>query len=355
MGGSALVIRTLVALLGLAFALPLLGASGFAPPVVVIYPITSSGDVDRATGGNISLALATRMTQIGSVTVKPAVPGTERAKYLDAAIAIGADYYITGFLTPIGADASLVTQVVSTHSGSVVFSTTATVKTYGDAIAQAEVLQAALLRHAGRGLAALDAPPPAPSASPPPNANAGSLDIGKVLGKRKRGEPTPTPTPTSTTSAPSRIAAAAAAPATSPSPAATTAAAVRISYGTLLFAVAGALEGDRATVASRAIVDGFRRVNRSVGILNVPLGANLGNAAAICAANAGTRELANAFVVEGQDEAGDLRVQLDLATYDCAGRPLVSKRATATARKREGFADAVARAAFEATASINGR
>lgn len=303
--------------------MPLLGASPiFDSPIVVIYPITSTGGIDRDAGGNLALLIATKLTELGSVTVKPSIPGTTRAQFLENAVAVGADYYVTGFLTPIGADSSLITQVVSTHSGSVVFSTTGVVRTYADAIAQVDVIRSAILRHAGRGLAALDAPPPAPSATPASIARGGAVDIGKAFGKRKRGNALASPAP--------------------PAPA----------NERLFFAVAGNLDSAQATAATRAIVAGFARVRRPVAVLGVALGDNLKNAAAICAANAGSRELDSATILRSGSTADETRVQVDLAAYDCAGKLTASSRATAVARGRDGLDDAFTKAASDATRDL---
>lgn len=162
-----------------ACALPLFGA-GFGAPGVVVYPTTSMGGNDPSSGGNIALLIATKLTELGGITVKRTTP----------ALALGADYYVTGFLSPVGLDNSLITQVVSTQSGSVVFSTTTSVRTYADAVAQADVIRMAILHHADRGLAAFDAPPTAPSTSPSPLAKNGNVNLTEAL--RKRAKPAST-------------------------------------------------------------------------------------------------------------------------------------------------------------------
>ncbi len=361
------------ALLALAIVVPLIGASsGFAAPVVVIYPITSSGAIEASAGGNLALIIATKLTQLGGVTIKPPTPGTERAKFLDAANASGADYYVTGFLTPIGADNSLITQVVSTHSGSVVFSTTGIVRTYEDALAQVDALHSAILRHAGRGLAALDAPPPPPSRSPPPVANEGSVDIGKALHKRRRGHPassaTPTARPSSLPSAPAPGAPATRSAALPSATASAVAGATQAAKpavvaarpatrAALLFVVDGPLQADVAAQATTAIARALTNLGRPTAIMGITLGTNLRRAAAICAASPGTAELDAATMVVGQNDTGAARVQLDLSSYDCAGTALGTQRAmtTATARGAAGLHDAIARAATAATKALTAR
>jgi len=327
-------LRFSLALLALAFVAPLLGAtSAYGEPGVVVYPITSSGGIDAAAGGNIAVVIATKLTQLGGVNVLPSTPGTERAKYLVAATASGADYYITGFLTPIGSESSLITQVVSTQSGSIIFSATGTVRTYADALAQVDALHTAIVRHAGRGIAAREAAPPVPSSSPPPTASEGSVDIGRALRKRKRGatsrNPSPSPSPLRGTSA------------VPPLPAAT-------GPATFLLTIEGAPASEE-TQAMRALVDGFARARRPVTVLGEALGATPGRAQALCAARLGARELDTATMVIGHDERGSERVQLDLTAYDCNGTQVRTRRALATVSRRGTVRDAIARAARDAT------
>ena len=89
--------------------------------------------------------------------IKPATPVSPKAAFLEAARLRGADYYVTGYLTPLGDEVSLLIQVVSTYSGTVVWSTTTQVRTYAEAAGQSDIIRDAILRHAGRSLAALEA------------------------------------------------------------------------------------------------------------------------------------------------------------------------------------------------------
>ncbi|MBD5656261.1 MAG: hypothetical protein IAI50_13940, partial [Candidatus Eremiobacteraeota bacterium] len=193
--------RLLFTLWAISFALPLLGAtpSAYPAPIVVVYPLTQTGGTTADAGSNIAILLATKLGQLGGITVKPYTPGTQRPQYLENAIKEDADYYVTGFLTPLGSEISMISQVVSTHSGSVVYSTSVSASTYADAAGQADLLHDAILRHAGRGLAALDAPPPAPSSTPEPDRSKG-VDITKALRHRQRATPAPSPSPTAAAS-----------------------------------------------------------------------------------------------------------------------------------------------------------
>jgi hypothetical protein len=131
--------------------------------------------------------LATRLQALGGLTVKPFTPGTVRADYLTAARGENADYYVTGFLAPIGSEVSLITQVVTTNSGLVVWSSTTTIRTYGDAGAQADPLHQAILAHAGRALSAI--PAQSAAATPQPaTSDAASFNVTRALGRHRKDQ-----------------------------------------------------------------------------------------------------------------------------------------------------------------------
>ncbi len=300
----------------LSLALPLLGAGvGLEAPSVVVYPITTTGSADDAAGGNVALLIATRLTQLGDIAVKAATPGTDRTKFLSAANALGADYYVTGFLTPLGVDNSLVLQVVSTETGSVVYSTTASVRTYADAVAQAETLRAAILHHAGRALATIDAQPEPTADSGA--AHDGSLNLTKALRRRTRATPASTPMPSAAASA-------------APTPAAVG----------LLFRASGKLDDRTRAAATVAIARALGRVALPIVTLDVELGDRLAAARAICSTTPGAVALYAAMASVGAN------VGLDVTEYACNGRILGSARALARTRGRGGLASAL-----DATAS----
>jgi hypothetical protein len=155
-------------------ALPLLGASmAFSAPVVVIYPYIGTAGLDPDAGGKLAVVMATQLSQYGDLNILPATPGTDRAQFLTAARAIGADYYVTGYLTPLGTQVSLVSQVVSVATGILVWSNTEEIGTYGEAVGQGDAIHQAILRHAGRAFASIDEPPSA--TSPPRSQEQGNI------------------------------------------------------------------------------------------------------------------------------------------------------------------------------------
>ncbi|HTV72578.1 MAG TPA: hypothetical protein VME66_02590 [Candidatus Acidoferrales bacterium] len=156
-----------------ALALPLFGADTAVAPVVVVYPYSTTSGVAEDAGGKIAVVIATQLSQFGDLDILPATPGTDRTQFLTAAQAQNADYYVTGYLTPLGDEVSLVSQVVSVATGILVWSNTEEVTTYGQAVGQADAIHQAILEHAGRAFASIDEPPPSTSA--PRNQEQGNL------------------------------------------------------------------------------------------------------------------------------------------------------------------------------------
>jgi TolB-like protein len=185
----------------LCLAVPMLGAStALSAPVVVIYPYVGTSGIDADAGGKLAVVMATQLSQYGDLNITPATPGTDRAQFLAAARAVGADYYVTGYLTPLGTEVSLVSQVVSVATGILVWSNTEEISTYGEASGQADAIHQAILQHAGRAFASIDEPPSA--TSPPRNQEPGN--IVQAFGRHGSHETRPrsSPSPFATPSAP---------------------------------------------------------------------------------------------------------------------------------------------------------
>ncbi len=190
--------RSLHLAFALIFALgtiPLLGAvTILAPPVVVVFPLTVGSGGEPEAGSNIAVLLAQRLAQAGGVDVKPYPPGTQRPEFLTTARSMNADYYVTGFLTPLGEQVSLITQVVSVASGTIIASNTALVKTYNEAAGQADTLREEILHHAGRALASIgSAPRETPAPTKPPEKTSGN--VSGLFKRKKKTASTPAPSP----------------------------------------------------------------------------------------------------------------------------------------------------------------
>jgi len=398
--GTKTLIRSLAfwIVVALASAVPLVSAATdlFPEPIVVVYPFTVSGSSGTSTvGGNVALLLATRLGELGGLTVKPFTPGTVRADYLTAARGENADYYVTGFLAPIGSEVSLITQVVTTNSGLVVWSNTTTIRTYGDASAQADPLHQAILAHAGRALSAI--PVQSAAATPQPaTSDAASFNVTRALGRHRKGQPaaaTASPSPavvaqvSATPAVPavsavrasagagpvsatpqaaavvpaSASASPAAAPAgTTPPPSAgrnrSTAAGIAVAAagpvspgppGALITSVGGT--GDAATrdYAGSALAAALRRAGVTRGG-NVPISGTdaVAHAADLCRANAGSQMLyVPTVAVAG---SGRRSVTVDIDAYDCSGKATGSQHDVETAWGRRGLERALDRATQKA-------
>ncbi len=313
-------------------AIALIGAdvSPFPAPVIVVYPLTSTGGTPAEIGGNIAILLSTKLEQLGGLTVKPYTPGTDRPQYLSAALAIGADYYITGFLTPVGNDVSLITQVVSTHSGSIVYSTTQVVRTYGDVIGQADDLRTAILHHAGRGFAAVQQPSPAAAdAAPVQNKNGGGVNLTRALGHHDRGAP-----------------AAGSSPAAGPSAAATVA---LVDSGGRFAGLVTQFDGDgtdaQKSYAQNSLAAALRNAGMSGGgPLPVSAAGAVKSAKALCDANAGARLIFASTLGLGTGTYGKDSATLSVAAHACDGTLIDQEQAVENAAQRGGVSGAIDRA-----------
>jgi TolB-like protein len=314
--------RFLAVVLAASLALPLLAATPSAftiKPIVVVYPFTATGSsIDREASSRLATILATQMANTGQVTVIPPPPGTERKDYLSVARSHNADYYISGYMSPLGNGVSLVEQVVSTTTGIVVYSQSAQINTYDEAAGQGDDLATFIARHANRGLAAIPTAPPQ-STSPTPAPSGGpEANLGKLFGRRKKNAATPKPAPTpkpaatepakllvNVTPTPTpRPATVAVAPPPTPAPATG-----RASEGIAVVAVEG---GADATLREYATQRLLARTN----------GERAANRAAACAARPVRAVLAGTLGVRSDPQFGGGSATFELTATDCAGKVL---------------------------------
>ena len=326
------------ALVLLVFALPLIGAteSPYPPPVVVVYPITASGGASPDAGGQIAILLSTRLAALGGLNVKPFTPGTTRAQFLDAALAQSADYYVTGYLAPVGEDVSFVAQVVSTHSGSIIYSSTQLVHTFGDAAAQAEPLHDAILHHAGRGLAALEAAPPQPSVSPSSKTGGGGINISKAF-SHKGAPVAPSAAPSAAAAVPTATAVSQVAPA-----------------GTTALVIATSGNGDDAdrTYAASALSAALDRAGGHSSVVALGLGDVTAHASELCRLNPGVATFYAGTLGLNRARHHGTSVAYDLIAYDCNAAPLGHEHVVLPA-DGGGIRTTIDRAADEAVAGLH--
>ena len=137
-------------------------------PVVVIYPFDVQAGVDPRLGIAIAVILAKVMTAAGGISVLPVPQNVKRADFLTNARAGRADFYISGYVTPVGDRGSVVEQVVSVDSGTILFSQTAQVGTEVDVASQSLLAREQILAFVGRGTQNVETQPantPAPTST----------------------------------------------------------------------------------------------------------------------------------------------------------------------------------------------
>jgi hypothetical protein len=309
----------------------------FAPPVVVVYPFTvAGGSMSPQVGGDVALLIADRLAAIGGLDVKPFTPGTERPDYLTAAEKQSADYYVAGFLTPIGSEVSLIVQVVSTYGGTVEWSSTSTIRTYNDAVAQADGVHDAIIRHAQRSLDSLGAAPP-PTTPEPTGKDAAGFSLNHILGRKHHDviAPEPSPSPESVAVAPQSqaVAAAAAAP------------------GALVANVGGSAQADVRSYAASALADAIRRIAAMrAGGIPVDSANAIARTADLCKANGSSADTiyTSSLAVDAQTN----EISLDVSAYDCNGKRLGTQHVSTSVGRRENVRDAVSRAAVQAVVAL---
>jgi hypothetical protein len=169
-------------------------------PVVIVYPFDVQTGADPRIGTAIAQILGQEMAAAGGITVRPIPQGVKRTDFLENARAANADFYIGGYVTPVGDSAAVVEQVVSVESGVILFSQTAQVSTVADVASQSLLARSQILAFVGRGTEQVGAQA---SNTPAPTSTNGAQvpisGIGSIVDsvfKHKGGAHTPTPGPT---------------------------------------------------------------------------------------------------------------------------------------------------------------
>jgi TolB-like protein len=168
-------------------------------PVVVVYPFDVQTGVDPRLGSAIAQILAQEMAAAGGISVLPVANNIKRADFLDNARAARADFYISGYVTPVGDRASVVEQVVSVESGVILFSQTAQVATVADVASQSLLAREQILAFVGRGTENVETQPsntPAPTSTNGAQVPLSGLSsIVNSVFKHKGSSHSPTPAP----------------------------------------------------------------------------------------------------------------------------------------------------------------
>jgi hypothetical protein len=336
------------------FAAPAAAAavSAAGQPVVVVYPFTVSGPTDPEAGGRLAVLFATELAQEGGLNVKPATPGTDRAHFLSAAISAGADYYVTGFVTPLGDEVSLVDQIVSTYSGIVVWSDTKQIRTYDEAAGQADLIRAAILRHAGRTLAQLDEPAPKATQTSPPTTTKNSGNFLGLFGHKPKATPVPAPsasgTPPPGYQPPAGSATHPPAPAAPPAPNGRTQnVAAAQGAKAIVVGIGGAADSGSRTYASTALATALAKAGLGGALVaNSATSEMPARAKELCAQHGAAAIYGGTLALRSQSGAFShtTYASLDLLRYDCTGAVTGRQRADTEGSGKSDTTTAIDRA-----------
>jgi hypothetical protein len=142
-------------------------------PVVLIYPFDSVGGLNAKVGTQLADIFSREFTQSGHVKLLPTPSNVARTNYLTTAQRDHADYYVSGYATPIGDGLSVVMQVVSVSGGGViVFSQTSQLYGVNDAQSLALTAHDAILQLAGVNVSVDTTQSTTPAPSPQPTNGA---------------------------------------------------------------------------------------------------------------------------------------------------------------------------------------
>lgn len=155
-------------------------------PAVLVYAFEAPSDLDAKYGPAIAAIYAQVFTESGGLKVLPSPKGIKREDYEKFAKVQHADYYISGFIQPIGDSAAIVSEIVDVANDIVVSSQTTQIQSVPDVGSQALNARAIILAHAG-----IDRPElAAVHNTPTPSSTSGaSVSISNVLTDLFKGKP----------------------------------------------------------------------------------------------------------------------------------------------------------------------
>ncbi len=171
-------------------------------PTVVVYPFETPTDVDVRTGAAIAQIYTQVMSQAGGLNVLPIPQKIKREDWAKYAHSQRADYYVSGFVQPIGSGAAIVARVVDANTEIAVYSATTQIQSVPDIASQALTARTVVLQAAGvdrPNVVTQNSPTPAPGSS----GKGAEYNVTNVLdkvsglfkGRSKNVAAGPTPTP----------------------------------------------------------------------------------------------------------------------------------------------------------------
>lgn len=148
-------------------------------PTVVVYPFQTPTDVDAHTGEAIAQIYSQVMAQAGGLNVLPIPEKIRQEDWAKYAHSQKADYYVSGYVQPIGSGAAIVARVVDSNTDIAVYSATTQIQSVPDIASQALTARTVVLQAAG-----VDRPDVATAkatATPAGTGNGASYNVGNVL------------------------------------------------------------------------------------------------------------------------------------------------------------------------------
>ncbi len=118
-------------------------------PTVVVYPFQTPADVDARTGQAIAQIYSQVMSQAGGLNVLPIPEKIKQEDWAKYAHAQRADYYVSGYVQPIGTGAAIVARVVDSNTDIAVYSATTQIQSVPDIASQALTARTVVLQAAG--------------------------------------------------------------------------------------------------------------------------------------------------------------------------------------------------------------
>jgi len=159
---------------------------GTVVPTILVYPFEAPTDLDPRYGTAIAQIFAQVMSETGGVKVLAIPKGIERVDYQKYARVQHADYYISGYIQPIGQAAAIVMQVVDVNSDISKYNSTTNISDVNDVASQALTARSVILQASGVDRPEIEA---GPANTPTPSASAGaSTSLTNVLGDLFHGK-----------------------------------------------------------------------------------------------------------------------------------------------------------------------
>jgi hypothetical protein len=156
-----------------------------AGPTVLVFPFTTPSDLDQRYGTAVAQIYDEVFNQSGGFTVLKSPDNIKREDYAKVAKVQHADYYISGYIEPIGTGAAIVMQIVDVSTDIAVYAQTTQVQGVPDVGSQALTARAVILQVSGIGTDQIATTKETPT---PSSTSGASVSLNDVLGDMFKGK-----------------------------------------------------------------------------------------------------------------------------------------------------------------------